>query len=208
MDVYQPNYKFIDDIQISEIVFDGESSDVTLFGYVANDDKTKYSRGDFICDFAMLTDVLLHLGETADPIIERITEILSYDFVESPTVVDLENILGRELTIRDLVLKVYVPKSEDENGEWVENLDDKCYFIDSITSKSDFLEKQKNEKQFAEYQDMLSDHFILLDNALNYYKQLTARGFAEKEARKRSGLSDELLFRIAFLNNKIFNHGK
>ena len=95
-----------------------------------------------------------------------------------------------------------------ENGKWKEDPNDNCYYIDSIISQPDFAEEQKREKQLSKYNDMQAHNLILLNNAFNYFEQLTKHGFAGKEARKISGLSNELLFRIAFLNNKIINQGK
>ncbi len=55
-----------------------------------------------------------------------------------------------------------------------------------------------NEKQMAEY-------MLVLDTSYKYYLQLLDKKFSEKDARNVAGLTNELFFRIAHINNKMIN---
>ncbi len=243
-DNYEPEYFYLYEIRMRQIIFD-ESSDVTIIGGVPDEDEYRESISwDFLCPFGLLTDILL-LGEVDNPkcdlIIKLISEKLSTDF-ESPAEIDLLEIFGKEVFICNLVFKVYNPYQQDELGIW-KPINDNCYFIDSIEDKNEFFKREGENYNFKVHfkendedllnkaleilgiekdsfeelseediekinriksdEQQLSDYFFILENAFKYYTQLLKKEFSEKEARKRAGLSDELLFRIASLKNKI-----
>lgn len=222
--VYDAEYYLLDEIRVRQILFD-ESDGVTIFGALsAKDDYETSIPWDFICEFGLLTDILMFADnkEEGDLLISIISEKLSKE-LEIPTVIDMEDLFGGELYFTKLIFKVYRPHEKDENGIWQPDEDD-CYFIESIESQTEFYKNnESNKKQSNESgvaydalesalsvlgiskppEDQLSDYFIILHNAHRYYLQLLAKGFSEKKARKRAGLSDELLFRISLLNNQI-----
>lgn len=222
---YDADYIFLEEIRIRQIIFD-ESDSVTIFGALADkDDYNTSIRCDFLCNFGLLTDILMFADkkDQGDLLIKIISEKLSTE-LEIPTVIDMDDIFGGELYFTKLIFKVYKPHEKDENGIW-QQTDENCYFIESIARQTEFSQQnESNSNQSIENgtedpleralnilgisksaKDQLSDYFIILNNAYRYYSQLIAKDFTEKEARKRAGLSDELLFRISILNSQIIN---
>jgi hypothetical protein len=207
-DLYEPKYEHIDEIYLKEIVFekDKDSTDVTIFGYYENPFEEELKRVDYCCPFSILTDLLLFADEKGDPIIGAIADKLNDDDCEYPSVIDVENLFGHPLKIDGIILTIYRPMEKNEDGEWEEiNDDDLLYIIDSIESKQVFESKKDNTNNF---QNKLAEHFIILQNAYKYYLQLLSMGISEKNSRKKAGLKDELLFRMAIINNEIINKEK
>lgn len=229
----EPVYYFLHQIRIRKIVFD-DSTDVTIFGSVPDDDDDENSIAfDFLCKFEILTDILLSANnkDESDLIIKIISEKLSVK-LEIPTIIDIENIFGRELFFCNLVFKVSTPYEKDENGK-LYPVRDNCYYIESVEDKAEFFKREGEYFNFKEHrkeipkdllqqaldsleiidnsnesktdEEQFSEYLNVLDNAFKYYLQLLEKKFPEKEARERTGLNDELLFRIALLNNKILN---
>lgn len=60
-----------------------------------------------------------------------------------------------------------------------------------------------NKASVENLQDQLADYFIMLDNSYKYFLQLMSLDISEKNARKKSGLKNEFLFRIATINHLI-----
>ncbi len=224
---YDPEYFFLYEIRIRQIIFD-ETSDVTIFGSIPEESDYEQSvEWDFLCSFGLLTDLLMYADEKdeGDMLIEMISDKLGSPF-EIPTVIDVENLFGRELIFSNLIYETYKPHEKNKYGIW-EPTNDNCYIINSIEQKSEFFKREGENFKFNEHsqcqpydlleealkqagkekthQEQLAEYPIVLDNAFKYYEQLLLKEFTEKEARKRSGLGDELLFRIATLNNKILN---
>ena len=93
---------------------------------------------------------------------------------------------------------------EDEQGNLIEISDESIYIIDNVESNESF----ENKKPSNEYlNDQLSNYFILLDNAYKYFLKLLSLDITEKDARKKSGLKNELLFRMAKINHLLINNG-
>lgn len=201
---YEPNYRKIDEIYISEIIFekDKDVTDVTIFGYYENPFEENLKRVDYCCDFSVLTDLLIYAEEEGEILINIIAEKLDESTNEIPSIIDVENLLGSPLKIENIILTIYKPFEKDENGIWKEtsNNKDEFYFIDKLELK-DEIENKNNE--VVKHQKDLSNYLLLLNNAYKFYLQLRELKIKEKEARSKSGLKDELLFRIAYLNYKI-----
>jgi hypothetical protein len=201
---YEPNYKQIDEIYIREIIFekDKNSTDVTIFGYYENPFEVELQEVDYVCDFSILTDLLIFANENGEYIIKAITEKLDDDDTEIPSRIDVENIFGKPLKIDNIILTIYKPFEQDDLGNWKEVNEgrDEFYIIDRVELKENLEEKGF---EISNCQDDFADHMILLNNAYKYYIQLLEFKISKKEARKRSGLKDELLFRIALLNYQI-----
>ena len=203
---YKPNIHKIDEIYLKEIVFEKnvESTDVNIFGYYFNTITEELVRIDYLIEFSMLTDLLIFANEKGEPIIEAITEKLSADFEEDPIRINVENIFGEPLKIENILIQIYIPFEENENGEWVESEDKTFYIIDSIDQYDLLdraLENMSNQPNTEELK--LSELYLLLNNSYLFYKQLLTFGVSKKSARKKSGLKNELLFRIASLNYKL-----
>jgi hypothetical protein len=199
MESYNPNYKYLSFIKISEIVF-SEDTDLTLMCKVPNREFHYMEFWNIFCDYSILTEILLYVGDDGDPIITKLTDILSSTFIEKPTVIDIKNILGQELIVDGLTLKVYKPQSKGDDGIWKEDPNDNCLEIDSIVFNNNAQSEFKNSKKYIH---LLNDYYILLDNSFNYYLQLINKGFSIEESRNRCGLNDELLYRIAIARNAI-----
>lgn len=203
-DKYIPNYHKINEIYLKEIVFEKsiDHSEVSIFGYYFNSDKKELIRIDYLCEFSALTDLLIFANEKGEPIIEAITEKLNSYTEEYPIVIDIENIYGEPLKIENILLTIYLPFEENEKGEWIESTDKTFYIIDSVESW-DLLDQALDNMSTETPESKLSELHILLNNAYLFYEQLLGIGISKKTARKQSGLKDELLFRIAYLNNCI-----
>lgn len=205
MNISEPNYFYTDNFEISEIIFDEESADVTLNGRFYIDSGGEATKCVFSCDFRILGDILMRSGENTSQIIDLITEKLNKDFIESPTIIDLNTIFDDDLWITDVTLKLYKLQDGDVNEEWDATLDN-VYVIDSIVSKEEKEKTKANiETKLENAQLLWNDYLQLLDNAMEYYIQLRQRGFEEEDAKQRTGLKDELLFRLGMVNNTIKN---
>lgn len=203
---YKPDYHYIDEIYLKEIVFvnDTDSNDVTIFGYYDNPLEKELQPVDYWCNFSTLTDILLAANEEGEPIINAITNLLHSNCEEEPNRIDVENLFGIPLKVENIVLTIYKPMEQDENGEWkLNDPSEEFYIIDRVEPKEIFESKQSSTNEASE---QLSEYFILLDNAFKYYLQLVSLNISEKKARKKAGLKNELLFRIALLNHKIINN--
>ena len=201
---YDPKYCYIDEIYLKEIIFEksASSTDVTIFGYYDNPYEEDLVRVDYWCQFSTLTDLLIAANENGEPIITAITEKLNDTDPEYPTVIDVENMFGKPLKIEDIVLTIYRPMEQDENGEWKEEEWEAFYILESVEPKEAFEQKKASKTNLK---SQLDEHLILLDNAYKYYLQLLDLDISKKSARKKAGLKDELLFRMAVINHQIIN---
>ena len=224
---YNPEYYYLDSIYISNIVFD-ETENLTIFGCLYDEEIGILKEWDFFCAFNFLTDILLFADYEGDVLIKLLSEKLSEDF-DIPSIIDVEELFGKPLLVENLILKVYIPQEEDEYGDLVPMKGNYLY-IESVESKEKFLIEQP-EKYIAKLKDgkligdpldeafhdkfgsseldpkkLLDEYLLVLDNAFKYYSLLKRKDFKEKDARKRAGLSDELLFRIALYNNMVIKN--
>lgn len=205
MEYSDSEYLFIDGFRISEIIFDDKDSDVTMVGTFVPDGTSEAKQCTFISDFSNLTNLLTRIGAAADPIISRITDLLSADFVDSPTIVEIEPLIGDELVVDQWILQVDLPKFEDEDGNWVEDPTESCYYVVDIISREEFLKQQSLEIELVAYQTMLSMCYDDLEKLYNDYLKLVKDGVDEMEARIQCKLENDLLFQIAYLNYSIEN---
>lgn len=197
-----PEHQYIEHIFIKTIVID-DTENVTLFGYLSGNDITDLIPYDFVCKFNILTDLLL-LGEKfGDQIIELVSDTLTKE-LEIPTIIDLKEIYGRILYVEDIKLQVFAPDEKDENEVWIPCTDN-CYYIESLQSKE---HTEHNDIKLVPITDIykaeLKKYAVTLYRAYRYYKQLSVKKKSKKLARKRAGLSDKLLFKMAKLHYKIY----
>ncbi len=213
--VYDPTYHYLNTIYISQIVFD-ETEFVTLFGYLVDEKKKEFVGWDFLANFSQLNDMLLSTINESDTIIEILAEKLSQKY-DSPTIIDVVNLFTKPIEINSFVFKVYKPHEEDENGEW-KPTKDSCLFIDELIKKETFEEMNPfitfskvengklsenkliqaiNNNETKRNDNAFKGYITILKQAQKQYVLLIKKGFSEKDARKRTGLEDELLFKMA-----------
>lgn len=204
---YEPNYIHLNEIYIQEIVLDAEydSEEVTIYGYHENaDTNTEISYG---CNTGMLSDLIIAAKEDgeliADLVASKLDEGIPEEDPEEPIIVYVMGILGKPLKISNVVITIYRPMEQDESGMWKEVDDKNFYFIDNIETQEKFEQSKTSEKK--DVMKQLYDYLITLDIQYKLYTQLLALDIKEKEARKRTGLKDEVLYRIAVLNHQLMN---
>lgn len=186
---------------IRQIIID-YSNNVTLFGYLHDCGFDDFLPWDFCCSFNMLTDMLLSAGAEGDTLVKIISEKLS-DEIEIPTIIDAECIFGKPVFIDNFNMEVYEPFEENEEGQLVVSTD-RYYIIDSMVAKDGTISKNEmNNEQTAE--DEMNDCLTSLRVSYQYYLNLVLQDCDEKEARYCAGLTDGLLFRMAYLQDRMIN---
>src|SRR5690606_10534735 len=104
-----------------------------------------------------------------------------------------------------ILLVIYKPFEENENGDLVECADESFYFIDKVKYKN---KTQNHIIPKDSLQEMFTEHLALLEISYNYFLQLVSFNISEKNARKKAGLKNELLYRLAIINHKIITNDK
>lgn len=198
---YEPIYHYIDEIYVKQVVFEKtpESDGVSIFGYYDNTMEQSIKRIDYFCNFALLTDLLIAAKEEGETIIKAITEKLNQQADESPVIIDVENMFGIPLKIEEIILKIYKPMKEDENGEFKEE-EDNSYIIDTVESKDSFEKRKCNAENLRA---KMVDCFNVLENSYLEYLRLLQLRESKKKARRMSGLENELLFKMATAHYQI-----
>lgn len=198
---YQPNYQSIEEIYIKAIVFEKEPqcTSVSIFGYLDHPEKESLLPVDYLCDFSTLTDLLLAAKDAGEPIINAVLDKLNNDSEEYPVLIDVEAIVEGPLKIQDIQLKIYKPWAKDADGAWNEE-NDECFIIETFELKTTFeiqpLVKEQNTTR-------MSDCLVLLEMSYCYYLQLLKFDISLKKARKRAGLKNKILFRMAEINHAV-----
>lgn len=183
----------IDQLVIEEIIFD-DSYDVTIFCEALMDQEKNFITLGL--NFDDLNFLLMQSGKDGLKVAEAIGEEIGR-MDSKPRVIEVEDVIGAPLEIDTCIIEVYsAEEMDDEDGDWYEG-DDNVYIVDNIIPKSkQELEATNNRKKFQE-------HLDLLKVAFQYYQKLIDTGISENEARKKAGLAEELLFKLAYYYNKI-----
>ena len=137
-DKFEPIYCEINEIYISQIIFEKnlKSNDVTIFGYFLSENTQKLESVSYWCEFSILTELLNFAKENGETIIDMISEKLSNYEIENPIVINIENIYGKCLKIKNIFLTTYKPKQILENGEKSYEDEEEFYIIDSLIIKN------------------------------------------------------------------------
>ena len=198
---YEPFYHYIDEIYVKQVVFEKspDSDGVSIFGYYDNTLEQSLKRIDYFCNFSLLTDLLIAAKEEGEPVIKAITEKLNQQAEECPMIIDVENMFGIPLKIEEIILKIYKPMKEDENGEFKEE-EDNSYIIDTIESKDSFEKRKCNPENL---ESKMVDYFNVLENSYLQYLRLLQLEASKKKARRMAGLKNELLFKMATAHYQI-----
>ena len=218
---YEQEYMFIDEIFISEVVFD-EGDGVSLFCFLNDQFQKKLVRWDLFSDFRQLTDILLTCGEKGEEVIEIVSNKLQHE-LEIPTVIDLEDQIDCLLKVDELVFKVCYAIEKDQEGNW-HKVHQNCLIIEDVLNKVDFLAENSDKiisvcnagkiiANSLEYKDAdllmkplqeeLNTLLITLDESYKLFQSLICLEFTTEKAREMSGLANEFLFRIATSNNML-----
>lgn len=192
--IYEPNYHTQHDLYIHELVFmrTPEADSVSMFGTFRETPDGRLTDRDYGCEFDQLTDLLLLAGRDGDLLIEQIATVLCNDRIDpdEPVSIDVNALLGHSLKIKNLRLQIYKPKRQDETGNWTEWTDE-YYLIDS------FKTLNAAQQQALWWQRAFETKLQLLTVSYVHYRQLRRHDFRKKEARRRTGLQDDLLFSLA-----------
>lgn len=199
-EVYKPNYNVIGNVYIAGIFFESGNSetDATIFGYYKSSFDNTLIDITYACDFRIIIDLLTFLDdERSILILEKINERIQESDQWNPGYVDIEGIFGEALLLENQFFKVYKPQQQSGwTGLWYE-IKDEIYIIESIQWLPDISSSTGNYNiELKEYNRILNLSFI-------FYIHLVKIGISEKNARKRAGLKDELLYRLAYLHYKI-----
>ncbi len=208
MELYQPNYEYFSHLRITDIVFDETRVLATLFGQYREYGSAEYQDCDFVCEFDLLGTLLLLAGERADGVIEALSTGLMADYIQSPTVIDVNALAGGPLEITGAGIKVYRPHVQDQEGKWVADMEDNCYCI--AAAESDYKPMPLGAKVAAasrtnsnHFSKAFEDHLALLRQSYEHYKNLLDQEFSKKSARRQAGLTDDMLFRLALLQDGV-----
>ena len=77
-------------------------------------------------------------------------------------------------------------------------------YVNKVYSKNDY----KRFQERGEYLEELNDYLELLHGAYVYYLRLKMKGVKEGEARRRAGLNDEILYKVALCVFKLNDESK
>ena len=183
----------IDEIYVKNIVF-GFDPWVTLWGCKYDETNDSFEDIDYGLTIAQLNSLLMYNKDFGLEIQDIIADEL-IKLIEEPIDIDLMNLFGKPILFEDCYLDVYKSKNKDENGKWIED-EDQFYIIDNIIPKdsdnSDLNDKSDFTKKLNEFVDAFSIAYI-------YYERLIKLKLSQREARKRAGLKDELIFHFAYI---------
>lgn len=196
LDQYTPELFTISNVIIEEIVFDSEVPP-SLFAKIPAE-KGKKKDVTIGLQFSELNQILLSCGEKGAKISDVITQKLNTEIITEPAVIDITKVLGESLFADNCFLEVYHTKHLDEEGEW-EDDEDNLLMVNKVFTRKEF-EQEVIDKDLK---NQLYECFQLIESAYTYYQRLINTGSTEKEALKKAGLQDKLLFKMAILLNKI-----
>jgi len=128
---YQPNYFKIDELSISEIVFEKgtRNQDVTLLGFYKR--HREKSDASFTCSFSQLISLLHEAGDNGRFVLDEINNRLISTKDEYPTIINVDDLLPEPpIEILTKSLRFYRPKYLNKKGDWEENLSDSHFFIE------------------------------------------------------------------------------
>ncbi|RAJ05283.1 hypothetical protein LX64_02440 [Chitinophaga skermanii] len=191
---YTPHYRTITKLQVEDIVFDDRTSP-SLFGKVKTG--TRLTRITIALEFSQLNQILMSCGEIGAEISASIKKRLAGKAGEKPMVIDLKTEFGQILKLEECYLEIYKPQHKEGN-KWVEEKD-AFYFVEKILSKKEFEKRSKEEEVKVKIQECLE----LVGGSYVYYQRLRRLGITDEEAKLRSGLQDELLFKLSYYLNKL-----
>lgn len=105
---YDPNYYFSERFFIESIVFDGFDPAMTLLVRFDEGDGIS-SQKHIFCQPNQLGKLLMGIDEKADRVLTRLVELLSFDKLECPEVLNVESLLGHPLTVSNWRVGLYHP---------------------------------------------------------------------------------------------------
>lgn len=182
--------KKIDHIGISRIIFD-HSDWVSIWGFRLINGKKVAT--DFLISFDRLNKLLRLSGREGDHIQMLIVEKLEKG-IKEPSIIDLENILGRPAFFNQCLLEISSTWAEQEQGQWRE--DKNCLSIDAVYP---LLEKRKQTvSQQTRYRQTLLECEEFLSKAYALYLGYLELDMGEETALKLADLEDDLKFKMAY----------
>lgn len=189
MNIYNPTYYYIDNFILDRIVYEKplNSQNIVLFAY--SDTKSEPLLTEYLCDFNILTDILIAGGKATESVIKNLSEQIK-DSSDEPINMQIKSDSGVPVEINNIKLKIYRPMEQKENGEWVECFTRDLFFI---------IEKAADDFDETELK-IYRENMI---NAYGNYLKAKESGYPVFQARDRAGLKYELIFRLSY---QIYNN--
>jgi len=184
---------------IEDIIFD-ESTVVNLSGlYPVNELNYTVT---LLMDFQEFNNLMTMNGEFGKKITKAIARKLKQEKT-SIIEIDLIKKFGKELVLDNIYLEAVVPRLEEPGEGGIQNPGNILY-VNKVYSKNDY----KRFQERGEYLEELNDYLELLHGAYVYYLRLKMKGVKEGEARRRAGLNDEILYKVALCVFKLNDESK
>lgn len=180
----------LDDILIGQIIFD-HSEWVSIWGFMVRDGHTE--KMDFILSFDLFNKLLRLSGEAGDRIQMLVVEKLEAG-IEEPTVIDLEERLGRPQQLNQCRLEVGVTGIERNEGGWME--DPNCLCIEEVIPLVEKATSQPSRQLICKQN--LTKCNEALANLYKLYLGYRELGFEEEAALQKAELADDLKFKMAY----------
>lgn len=205
-EAYKPNYLTVQDIYAKDIFFefDVSNTDVTIHGSLKSSFNYGFIDFTYACEFKVLVDILTIMDdEKSDIILESITKQLENPDPIGPGIVNIEGKFGEPILLEDQRFKIYKPQERNALNNWNEVKDD-IYIIESVEWAPNWFPRTNTSWVNCpdNFKVELDQYMKILNLSFIYYKRLIELGISDKNARRRTGLKDELLYRIAYLKNK------
>lgn len=184
MKLYTPPYYYVDNFILDRIVYEKplNSPNVVLHAYYS-DQISEPLLTEFLCDFNVLTDILLAGGVSTETLIKSFSLQVS-NSSDNPINIRPKGLDGAPIKFTNIKLKIYRPMEQKHNGDWVE-----CF------SRDDFYLIETASYKFGEEEERIYRENMIL--AYKNYLNAIESGNLKFKAKAQAGLNHELVFRLA-----------
>ncbi|MEI6766890.1 MAG: hypothetical protein WCM76_14770 [Bacteroidota bacterium] len=153
-------------------------------------------------DFGMVKKLLKNAGAKGFYVIDKIQQHLNSNYDQAPFVINVERDFGQTLSVNNILVKAERENNVNEQSNTIAE-----FRVISIHPKSEKLENAFEAIDRRISEEVLNDklgkcHETLVQSYM-LFLQFQEMGFVDIECRARAGLSDNLLFQMAFLLYKM-----
>lgn len=196
---YYPEYKvLLGWLEIEEIIFDESSSVTVNCIYVESYRPQRIGLG---FEFEELYQLLSTYDRNQNNILNYFNKSRQRLVIDSPTVVNLKNKLGKNQPLDQHYLRVYKPQALTREGQ-LEEMTEEFYLVDAILDKRPYDSEQKHQ-----IQGEINGWFGHIKAWYFLYLNAKADGLSELEARKSINLENEHIFNLSKLLYTLEKHG-